>query len=130
MQPILRLPEFKNKWSYDLFSNIVTNKSKKFNPQIEDPKKDIELDSIKQNTGCILNTYMSNQFTSQKNKFSKGNVLYSKLRPYLNKYYYSQIDGVCSSEIWVLNTLNKKIRFCCKVRKNITNYHFNMVVFP
>ncbi|SUL88867.1 Replication initiator protein [Staphylococcus aureus] len=20
--------------------------------------------------------------------------------------------------------------FCCKVRKNITNYHFNMVVFP
>ncbi|MEI7414508.1 restriction endonuclease subunit S [Staphylococcus hominis] len=29
--------------------------------------------------------------------------------PYLNKYYYSQINGVCSSEIWVLNTLNKKI---------------------
>ena len=72
MQPILRLPEFKNKWSYDLFSNIVTNKSKKFNPQIEDPTKDIELDSIEQNTGRILNTYMSNQFTSQKNKFVKA----------------------------------------------------------
>lgn len=52
---------------------------------------------------------MSDQFTSQKNKFNKENVLYSKLRPYLNKYYCSQIDGVCSSEIWVLNTLNKKI---------------------
>ena len=109
MQPILRFPEFKNKWSYDLFSNIVTNKSKKFNPETEDPTKDIELDSIEQNTGRLLNTYISDQFTSQKNKFSKGNVLYSKLRPYLNKYYYSQINGVCSSEIWVLNTLNKKI---------------------
>ncbi|MCI2926157.1 restriction endonuclease subunit S [Staphylococcus hominis] len=109
MQPILRFPEFKNKWSYDLFSNIVTNKSKKFNPETEDPIKDIELDSIEQNTGRLLITYISDQFTSQKNKFSKDNVLYSKLRPYLNKYYYSQIDGVCSSEIWVLNTLNKKI---------------------
>ncbi|MBU7117269.1 restriction endonuclease subunit S, partial [Staphylococcus aureus] len=45
----------------------------------------------------------------QKNKFNKGNVLYSKLRPYLNKYYYATIDGVCSSEIWVLNTLNKDV---------------------
>lgn len=48
MQPILRLPKFKNEWSYDLLGNIVTNKSKKFNPEIEDPTNDIELDSIEQ----------------------------------------------------------------------------------
>ena len=109
MQPTLRFPEFKDEWSYNLFSNIVTNKSKKFNPPTEEATNDIELDSIEQNTGRLLNTYMSNQFTSQKNIFNKNSVLYSKLRPYLNKYYYSQIDGVCSSEIWVLNSLNKKI---------------------
>lgn len=28
MQPILRLPKFKNKWSYNLFSNIVMNKGR------------------------------------------------------------------------------------------------------
>ena len=67
----------------------------------------IELDNIEQNTGRLLHTCLIS--SQAKNKFSKGNVLYSKLRPYLNKYYYSQIDGVCSSEIWVLNTLNKKI---------------------
>lgn len=109
MQPTLRFPEFKDVWSYNLFSNIVTNKSKKFNPSKEPATNDIELDSIEQNTGRLLNTYMSNQFTSQKNIFNKNSVLYSKLRPYLNKYYYSQIDGVCSSEIWVLNTLNKDV---------------------
>ncbi|EOA9407274.1 restriction endonuclease subunit S [Staphylococcus aureus] len=109
MQPTLRFPEFKDEWSYNLFSNIVTNRSKKFNPSTEEATNDIELDSIEQNTGRLLNTYMSNQFTSQKNIFNKNSVLYSKLRPYLNKYYYSQIDGVCSSEIWVLNTLNKDI---------------------
>ncbi|EOB8002591.1 MAG: restriction endonuclease subunit S [Staphylococcus aureus] len=107
--PELRFPEFKNEWSYDLVSDVVTNKSKKFDPKKEEAKKDIELDSIEQNTGRLLDTYISNDFTSQKNKFNKGNVLYSKLRPYLNKYYYATIDGVCSSEIWVLNTLNKDV---------------------
>ncbi|HEE1715394.1 TPA: restriction endonuclease subunit S [Staphylococcus aureus] len=107
--PKLRFPEFKNEWSYDLLSDVVTNKSKKFDPKKEEATKDIELDSIEQNTGRLLDTYISNDFTSQKNKFKKGNVLYSKLRPYLNKYYYAIIDGVCSSEIWVLNTLNKDV---------------------
>jgi type I restriction enzyme S subunit len=31
-----------------------------------------------------------------------GQVLYSKLRPYLNKFARPEFDGVCSSEIWVL----------------------------
>lgn len=107
--PKLRFPEFKNEWSYDLLGDVVTNKSKKFDPKKEEATKDIELDSIEQNTGRLLDTYISNDFTSQKNKFKKDNVLYSKLRPYLNKYYYATIDGVCSSEIWVLNTLNKDV---------------------
>ncbi|SUL88898.1 recombinase [Staphylococcus aureus] len=29
-----------------------------------------------------------------------------------------------------IQVAKEKGRFCCKVRKNITNYHFNMVVFP
>lgn len=109
MNPCLRFQNFKEDWENDLFSELVTNKSKKFNPKKNESTQDIELDSIEQNTGRLLNTYMSNQFTSQKNIFNKNSVLYSKLRPYLNKYYYSQIEGVCSSEIWVLNTLNKDV---------------------
>lgn len=105
MKPELSFPEFNREWDYNLFSEIVTNKSKRCDPKNEESLKDIELDSIEQNTGRLLNTYMSKDFTSQKNKFDKGSVLYSKLRPYLNKYYYAKIDGVCSSEIWVLNSL-------------------------
>ncbi|MBO1278531.1 MULTISPECIES: restriction endonuclease subunit S [Staphylococcus] len=108
MQPILRFPEFKEKWEYNLFSEIVSNKSKKFNPKSNEVMQDIELDSIEQDTGRLLNTYVSKDFTSQKNIFGKGSVLYSKLRPYLNKYYYTQFNGVCSSEIWVLNSLNNQ----------------------
>ncbi len=53
--------------------------------------------------------YNSTEFSSQKNRFKKGDVLYSKLRPYLNKYYFADFDGVCSSEIWVLNSKDKSI---------------------
>lgn len=104
--PELRFPEFEGKWHHSLFGEIVTNKSKKFNPKTNKQMPDIELDSIEQNTGRLIHLYNSIDFTSQKNVFHKQNVLYSKLRPYLNKYYYATINGVCSSEIWVLDSLD------------------------
>lgn len=36
---------------------------------------------------------------SDKHPFTKGNVLYSKLRPYLNKVIIADEEGVCTSEI-------------------------------
>ncbi len=39
---------------------------------------------------------------STKNVFRKGDVLYGKLRPYLNKVWIADFDGVCSTEILVL----------------------------
>ena len=36
---------------------------------------------------------------STKHKFHKGQVLYSKLRPYLNKVVLADDDGYCTSEI-------------------------------
>ena len=38
---------------------------------------------------------------STKSKFSKGNVLYGKLRPYLDKAALAHFDGVCSTDILV-----------------------------
>ena len=42
-------------------------------------------------------------FKSTKNKFRKGDVLYGKLRPYLNKVVIADNSGVCSTEIIPLN---------------------------
>jgi restriction endonuclease S subunit len=38
------------------------------------------------------------------NFFSKNTVLYPKLRPYLNKVYFAEFDGVCSTEFHVLDS--------------------------
>lgn len=40
---------------------------------------------------------------STKHLFSKGQVLYSKLRPYLNKVVLADDDGYCTSEILPLD---------------------------
>ncbi|SUK17978.1 restriction endonuclease subunit S [Staphylococcus aureus] len=102
--PELRFPGFEGEYSLDIFGNLATNKSDKFNPQNEDASIDIELDCIEQNTGRLIKIYNSKEFSSQKNKFNPQNVLYGKLRPYLNKYYFTKKSGVCSSEIWVLKS--------------------------
>ena len=43
-------------------------------------------------------------FLPLKNKFNTGEILYGKLRPYLNKVYLAKENGVCSTDILVLKT--------------------------
>lgn len=43
------------------------------------------------------------------NIFKKGNVLYGKLRPYLNKATIATFDGICSTEILVFNSKDSSI---------------------
>lgn len=91
-------------WEVSKFGEVAINKPKKY-----DPKKDdddfpcIELDSLSQETGLLLQTYSSKKLASIKNKFNKGDVLFGKLRPYLKKHWLASFQGVCSTEIWVLN---------------------------
>ena len=93
-------------WEVKKFENIVIRKSERFDP-LENPNvKDIELDSLDQKTGKIINIHNSSDFKSSKYTFLKGDVLFGRLRPYLRKYWLAEFDGVCSSEIWVLK--NKK----------------------
>lgn len=107
--PELRFPGFDEEWELHILGECVTNKTRKFNSKKDDNESDIELDSLESDTGRLIHLYNSTEFSSQKNRFKKGDVLYSKLRPYLNKYYFADFDGVCSSEIWVLNSKDKSI---------------------
>lgn len=45
---------------------------------------------------------LAEDVTSHKFRFRRGDVLYSKLRPYLDKAILAQIDGVCTTELLVL----------------------------
>jgi type I restriction enzyme S subunit len=65
----------------------------------------LDLEDIEKGNGKILNKKRIATTTakSDKHPFQKGNVLYSKLRPYLNKVVIADEDGVCTSEILVFD---------------------------
>ncbi len=61
----------------------------------------LELGDIEKVSSRLLNRvhYGMRHFKSTKNCFCKGDVLYGKLRPYLDKVILADEDGICTSEI-------------------------------
>jgi type I restriction enzyme, S subunit len=61
----------------------------------------LELEDIEKDTSKVLQrvTFAQRQSKSTKNRFAVGDVLYGKLRPYLNKVVRADQDGYCSTEI-------------------------------
>ena len=103
--PTLRFPEFSGEWKKDIIGNVISVKSEKYNPHSNRTEFIcVELESISQGTGELLETFNSTEQKSIKNKFSPGTVLFGKLRPYLRKFYLPYFEGVCSSEIWVMRS--------------------------
>ena len=65
----------------------------------------LDLEDIEKETGRLLCriTKRDRPSASSKHVFRKGNVLYSKLRTYLNKVLIADQDGYCTSEILPLD---------------------------
>jgi type I restriction enzyme S subunit len=61
----------------------------------------LELEDIEKNSSRLLNksSFLERQPKSSKNAFKVGDVLYGKLRPYLNKIIIASDNGICTSEI-------------------------------
>jgi type I restriction enzyme S subunit len=61
----------------------------------------LDLEDIEKGTSRIINRvqYSERNSKSTKSIFCKGDVLYGKLRPYLDKVIVADTDGVCTTEI-------------------------------
>lgn len=98
--PLGWIPE---EWSINEYENVYTISNKKYDPLEKiNNYRCVELEHLSQNSGTLLSYTYSSLQKSSKNIFKKGDLLFGKLRPYLRKYWYASFDGVCSSEIWVI----------------------------
>jgi type I restriction enzyme S subunit len=97
-------------WEVLEFGKFAEKEKEKYLPSENENLRCIELEHFEQGTGHISGWINSSEQKSTKNRFTKGQVLFGKLRPYLQKYWLAEYEGVCSSEVWVLNSKNKK---CC-----------------
>lgn len=100
----------KNKLSHNILelANFVSVSKEKYNPASGKDFPCVELEHIDKETGILNGHTRSLLQASIKNRFYKGDVLFGKLRPNLRKYAQPDFDGVCSTEIWVLNADPKK----------------------
>ncbi len=66
----------------------------------------VGLENIESNSGNIVGEVNTDikSIKSIKNVFKKGDILYGKLRPNLNKVWLANIDGICSTDILVLTS--------------------------
>ncbi|MBE5970693.1 MAG: restriction endonuclease subunit S [Lachnospiraceae bacterium] len=69
--------------------------------EIDDDSWILDLEDIEKETGRIVYfaTKGEREAKSNKHRFFAGQLLYSKLRPYLNKVVIAPRDGFCTSEI-------------------------------
>ena len=61
----------------------------------------LELEDVEKETSKLLQKvrFADRQFRSSKNRFCEGDVIYGKLRPYLDKVIIADEDGVCTTEM-------------------------------
>ena len=96
--------EIPESWKWVRLGEVSTYAQTKEKVRVNETCKDVwslDLEDIKKDTGEIINFCKAKErkIKGEKVVFYKGQVLYSKLRPYLKKVLVAPENGICSSEI-------------------------------
>ncbi|GAA4446130.1 restriction endonuclease subunit S [Nibrella saemangeumensis] len=98
MSKVLQLPEG---WKLKPLKSLANISSEKHQPT-GSTEYYIGLEHIHKNRGVVTEDAREEVITTVKNRFNAGDILYGKLRPYLNKVALANRKGVCSTDILVL----------------------------
>ena len=105
-------------WEWTRLGNAVKTSDIKFNDfENSDGIKYVGLEHMEKDAG-IISFGNASDVKSLKNAFSKGDLLYGKLRPYLNKHDIADFDGICSTDILVFKPITQ-------VMIRLVDYYFN-----
>ncbi len=106
--PVLNTKGWKKK-KFDYFAKIDTVMIKDFTNYKNSPH--IGIENIEKNTGRIINyqTVAKSNITSGKYLFTDKHIIYSKIRPYLNKVALPNFTGVCSADAYPILVHEGKI---------------------
>lgn len=90
-----------------LLGDLITYESGQVDPK-EQPYRDMPLiapNHIENGTGKVLEVVSAaaQNAISGKYRFAKGQVVYSKIRPNLNKVFIADFDGLCSADMYPLS---------------------------
>jgi len=91
-----------SQWKVARFDEVAEIKSNLVSPSEYSDYPHIAPDNIEKRTGVLLeyNTIKEDGVTSGKHRFYPGQILYSKIRPYLSKVVMVDFDGLCSADMY------------------------------
>lgn len=101
-----RLPGFNREWELKYLKEMIAPRKERINPAEIDNRRCIELEHVEPKSGRIMGYCESKMQKSLKTVFYPNDILWGKLRPYLQKYAHPQFGGVCSTEFWVFNAID------------------------
>ena len=88
-------------WVSTSLGDATKPSQKRVKPQFYPDLPYIGLENLEAHTMRLLGTVPARELRSTADSFSAGDVLYGRLRPYLNKHYCPDFDGLCSTEFIV-----------------------------
>ena len=102
------LPE---SWEWVRFFSVVDIATNLVRPEEYADYMHIAPDNIEKATGTLFecHTVQQDKVVSPNHLFYKGQIIYSKIRPLLRKAVIAPFDGLCSADMYPLNTaINRK----------------------
>lgn len=101
------LGEIPDGWEVKELGEVCQLVKKQYNPSKKDVRAYIGLEHIEQQNLKLISIGSSEDIDSNKFEFKAGQILFGKLRPYFRKVYRPKFDGVCSTDIWVIDSKNQ-----------------------
>lgn len=106
--PRMRLPEFTGAWEQRKFEEIAVRSSVICS---DDTLPRVEYEDIVSGTGRLNKDIYAKQSSKSGIAFHQGDVLYGKLRPYLQNWLLPTFDGLAVGDFWVLQPQNADSSF-------------------
>jgi len=88
-------------WAWTTLGEIADTTRRRSLPQEHPDLPFIGMENIEAQTMRLLGTVPAVEMKSSAEHFEPGDVLYGRLRPYLNKVFCPEFEGLCSSEFIV-----------------------------
>src|SRR5215208_280951 len=93
-------------WELTTLGEATKPMQKRVNPQDYPDLPYIGMENVEAHTMRLLGTVPAKEMRSSADSFSAGDVLYGRLRPYLNKVYLPEFNGLCSTEFIVFRQVS------------------------
>ena len=98
---------YSTEWIYGTFEDLCLRKQDSCMPCDSGLKFYVGLEHIESGRFFVKSFGEPDQVISSKNRFGINDILYGKLRPYLDKASVMEVDGICSTDILVLTPKNR-----------------------